>query len=586
MMASRIGTPTTAVITLFPSPLAGLASPAGLVITPPCGFCASTLDTGQPAGASRRLDHQSSGEPSTPRQGPESGLLVAGLTHYTCHVPVAQREEIALPVHAGNLTLYSRVLVCGATMRQMATMDTQQQAVLVVEDDTNMRRVLVALLKNDGYKAYTATDGEEAMAALRLHEVAAVITDLKMPRVDGLTLLRHINTHHPDLPVIIITAHGTVQTAVEAIKLGAFDFVTKPFEKEELKATVHKAVRARMLNLADFQADPAVFRQHLIGQSPAMQSVFHVIDRVADSPSTALLTGESGTGKELVAKALHQGSRRRSRPFIKVNCAAIPHDLMESELFGHERGAFTGAVATKPGRFELADTGTLFLDEIAEIPVEMQVKLLRAIQEQEFERVGGIQTIKVDVRLIAATNRDLSAELQGGRFRDDLYYRLNVVPINLPPLRDRPEDLAPLVKHFTAKYNERLGKHVQGLTHEALRALQRYRWPGNIRELENVIERTILFADDEIIDVDDLPPEIGRPGDTLPDVPIPPLFLPPPDSGLKDLIKETTAILEKQYIQRALEETHGNVTRAASLLKISRKSLQNKMKELGLRQEH
>ena len=458
-------------------------------------------------------------------------------------------------------------------------------SVLVADDETNVRRVLVAMLKRAGYTVHPACDGNEAMAVLRLHSVHAVVTDLKMPGLDGMGLLQHVNETYPDLPVIIITAHGTVETAVQALKLGAFDYVTKPFEKDNLRGIVEKAVRTRVLSLAEVHADPKTFRKHLIGQSPAMQTVFNIIDRVAATPSTVLITGESGTGKELVAKAVHAGSDRVDNPFIKINCAAIPRELIESELFGHERGAFTGAVESKPGRFELADTGTLFLDEIGEIPIEMQVKLLRAIQEQEFERVGGISTIRVDVRLIAATNRELAKEIQNGNFREDLFYRLNVVPIELPPLRERPDDIPPLTEHFITKYNERLQKQVAGFTDDALQAMVRYPWPGNIRELENVIERTILFCDGDEIDVEDLPPEVCSSPGAPPALPIPALHLPPPSSGLKDLVRETTSVLEKQYITKALEETGGNVTRAAALLKISRKSLQNKMKEFGLRQD-
>ena len=463
--------------------------------------------------------------------------------------------------------------------------DSTQHAVLVAEDDTNVRRVLVAMLKRAGYGVHPASDGTEAMAILRLHPVDAVISDLRMPNMDGIALLQHIKSTYPELPVIIITAHGTVENAVQALKLGAFDYVTKPFEKDDLKRSVEKAVNTRMLATAEVREDAATFRKHLIGQSAAMQKVFDIIDRVAATPSTALIAGESGTGKELVAKALHLGSNRADKPFIKINCAAIPRDLMESEMFGYEKGAFTGAVSAKPGRFELADGGTLFLDEIGEIPLEMQVKLLRAIQEQEFERVGGIKTIEVDVRLIAATNRDLLEEIQQGRFREDLYYRLNVVPITLPPLRERPDYLPKLVAHFVGKYNERLSRSVSGLTDDALRALTRYAWPGNIRELENVLERTMLFLDADIITLEDLPPEVTREGTAPAHIPIPALHLPAPESGLKEVVRETTNALEKQYISNALEETGGNVTRAAALLKISRKSLQNKMKEFGLRQK-
>jgi transcriptional regulator with GAF, ATPase, and Fis domain len=317
-----------------------------------------------------------------------------------------------------------------------------------------------------------------------------------------------------------------------------------------------------------------------------MKAIYEMVARVADSPSTVLITGESGTGKELIAKALHRGSSRRDRPLIKVNCAAIPKDLVESELFGHERGAFTGAVGSKPGRFELADGGTLFLDEIGEVPVEMQVKLLRALQESEFERVGGIKTLRVDVRLIAATNRDLKALIADGRFREDLYYRLAVVPIALPPLRDRREDIPLLVRHFVDKYDQRLGKRVEGVDAEAMELLQAYPWPGNIRELENLMERSVLFADGPVIHASALPDSLRETGPApTPLAPVGALgaIAAPSGASMKEIVRQAQAELERELITRALEETSGNVTRAAKRLQISRKSLQVKMKDRGLR---
>jgi transcriptional regulator with GAF, ATPase, and Fis domain len=311
---------------------------------------------------------------------------------------------------------------------------------------------------------------------------------------------------------------------------------------------------------------------------------------VADTPTTVLITGESGTGKELVARALHENSSRKARPFIKINCAAIPKTLMEAELFGYEKGAFTGAVSMKPGRFELADGGTLFLDEIGELPIEMQVKLLRALQESEFERVGGIRTLKVDVRLITATNRDLEKEIKAGNFREDLYYRLNVVPLHIPPLRERREDIPLLVEHIVRKFNERLKKQVGGVTPEALDRLRAYPWPGNIRELENVLERTLLFCDAPQIRLDDLPHELSAQHASS-SAPPPPSPLPTGErpamtgpTSLKDIVRAETERVERELIMRALDETSGNVTQAAKLLKISRKSLQMKMKEFGLRE--
>jgi len=459
--------------------------------------------------------------------------------------------------------------------------------VLIVDDEPNIRRILAAMLKRDGYEVTTAADGEQGLAVLQRTPIHVVVTDLVMPRLGGMELLARVRAEYPDIPVILITAHGTVDSAVAALKAGAFDYVTKPFEQEELRKVIAKAARANDLERRSLHEGTAEGdRPPLVGQSPAMRTIYDMVARVADSPSTVLITGESGTGKELIAKALHRGSSRRDKPLIKVNCAAIPKDLVESELFGYQKGAFTGAVGDKPGRFELADGGTLFLDEIGEIPVEIQVKLLRALQESEFERVGGIRTLKVDVRLIAATNRDLKSLIAEGRFREDLYYRLAVVPIALPPLRDRREDIPLLVGHFIEKYNRRLGKRVERIDDDALRLLVDYGWPGNIRELENLMERSVLFADGPSIQLASLPDSLRETGTPAPPIAaVGPLgaIAAPSGASMKEIVRQAQAELEKELISRALEETGGNVTRAAKRLQISRKSLQVKMKELGLR---
>ncbi len=460
----------------------------------------------------------------------------------------------------------------------------ERKQILVVDDEPNLRRVLSAQLGRDGYDVLEAEDGEQGLALLAEHHIDLVVTDLRMPKVDGMELLRRALALDPELPVVMITAHGTVDNAVEALKIGAFDYITKPFDQAEVRAIVKKGLRTRDLAAVEASREGTggeSARHGIIGQSAAIVGVYSILDRVADTPTTVLVTGESGTGKELVARALHEGSSRRERPFIKVNCAAIPHDLMESELFGYEKGAFTGAVASKPGRFELASGGTLFLDEIGTIPIEMQVKLLRALQESEFERVGGIKTIHVDVRLVAATNSDLKKEIAAGHFREDLYYRLNVVPIHLPPLREREQDTLLLARHFVKKFDARLGKRVEGLEPEVDRALLSYPWPGNIRELENVIERAVLFCDGERIRLQDLPPEVRE------DKNVPPpssSATPMPGDGLKEQVKAAMSRLERELIVHALDQTGGNVTHAARLLKISRKGLQLKMKELGLRE--
>ena len=475
--------------------------------------------------------------------------------------------------------------------------------ILVADDEPNLRRVLSAILRREGYDVLQAADGSEAIDLLS-EPVDVVITDLKMPRVDGMEVLRHASAQLPNVPVIMITAFGTVDNAVAAVKAGAFDYLEKPFEQEQIRQIVNKAVAQSTLSRKEARpqvaADDTAVKQRfgLIGDSPEMHAIFGVIEKVADTPSTVLITGESGTGKELVAKALHEHSSRTSGPFIKINCAAIPKTLMESELFGYEKGAFTGATTAKPGRFELADGGTLFLDEIGEIPVEMQVKLLRAIQESEFERVGGIKTIKVDVRLITATNRDLERETRDGNFREDLYYRLNVVPLNIPPLRSRSDDVPLLVEHIITKFNDRLKKNVRGISDDAMRLLRGHSWPGNIRELENVLERTILFTTGDRIDVVDLPAELRGEDPARARSPtgeftaaaaaaaasaMGTITEPGASGSLKEMVRAETSRVEKELIARALDETGGNVTQAAKLLKISRKSLQMKMKEFGLR---
>jgi DNA-binding NtrC family response regulator len=482
--------------------------------------------------------------------------------------------------------------------------EPEPKRVLIADDELNMRRVLEAILRREGYDVVTAANGIDALAAMN-RDVHTVITDLKMPGLDGMGLLKKLSVDYSDVPVVMITAHGSVENAVEAVKLGAFDYLEKPFEQEQIRQVVAKALSTFALSRRDARPDEPAGRGRfrLIGESAAIKQIYGVVEKVANTPSTVLITGESGTGKELIARALHENSSRHGGPFIKINCAAIPKTLMESELFGYDKGAFTGAVGAKPGRFELAHGGTLFLDEIGEIPVEMQVKLLRVLQESEFERVGGIKTIKVDVRLVTATNRDLLQEIGAGTFREDLFYRLNVVPIHIPPLRERREDIPLLVDHFIAKFNERLRKQIEGIDLEAIEHLTAHPWPGNIRELENLMERTVLFCEGPQIHVSDLPPEISH----LVPVSLPQAQLaqapgaasaPGEDSGrsaamtpdlvgssLKEAVRAQTERVERELIQRALDETGGNVTQAARKLKISRKSLQTKMKEFGLRDQ-
>jgi two-component system response regulator AtoC len=474
--------------------------------------------------------------------------------------------------------------------------------ILIVDDERNITYVIRAMLEKSGYEALVFNDSKEALEAIDESMAAevldAVVTDLYMPGPGGMDILEHCKRRYPRLPVVIITAFGTVEAAVSALKSGAFDFITKPFDQAELLGVVSKAVATHRqrekepILIEEATSDgskrtPGDFSDFsIVGASPQIQEVFKVIGKIANSPSTVLVYGESGTGKELVAYEIHRHSSRSAKPFIKVNCAAIPATLIESELFGYERGAFTGAVAAKPGRFELANEGTLFLDEVGEMPLEMQVKLLRVLQEQEFERVGGVTTTKVDVRIITATNKNLDEEVKAGRFREDLFYRLNVVPISLPPLRDRREDIDQLVKFFLSQFNEKLGKQITGLTPETMMALRSYAWPGNIRQLENVLERMVLMSEGLILQVRDLPDEIVAATGAIPEAVIAPEGGEGGEGGpvsFKELVRRQTQSVERGLIERALDETGGNVTRAAEKLGLSRKGLQLKIKELGLR---
>lgn len=461
------------------------------------------------------------------------------------------------------------------TLRQ-DTATTMPKRILIVDDEPSIRMVLRAHLTRSGYEVTAAENGAEAIDLLRNEDFHLVVSDLKMPVVDGMEVLAHCKTEYPGLPVILITAHGTVDSAVEAIKNGAQDYVTKPFDSDELLPIIQKALRTEEKGRQVLHED-AAGRYKIIGQTQRMKQIYSMIEKVARSPTTVLITGESGTGKELVARALHDTSDRVNAPFIQVNCGAIPESLFESELFGHEKGAFTGAVSSKPGRFELADGGTLFLDEVGELPKDMQVKLLRVIQDGMFERVGGIRSQVVDVRLVAATNRVLETEVKEERFREDLFYRLNVIPIKLPSLRERADDIPLLVEHFITKFNDRLGTSVEGVSPDAMAALLSHRWPGNIRELENLVERSVLLlAEGNMLTLADLP---GLTTEAIESVDANETE----ELGLKEYVRVYTAKLERARIQRVLNEEGWNVTHASKKLGISRKSLQIKMKDYGLR---
>lgn len=455
---------------------------------------------------------------------------------------------------------------------------SEKNTILVVDDEKSMRLVLSAMLKKEGYGVATAADGFEALDLIKKRDIDVVLTDLKMPRLGGIGLLNRIAGKYPSLPVIIITAHGTISNAVEAVKKGAFDYVTKPFDQEDLKNVIGKAVKTKSLSDRELVFDAGDENHYaLIGTSKPMLEIYDIIKTVAPTPTTILITGETGTGKELIARAIHENSPRTGNPFIKINCAAIPENLMESELFGYEKGAFTGAANRKLGRFEQASGGTLFLDEIGDLPKDMQAKLLRTIQDREFERVGGVQTIKVDVRLIAATNRDLLQDVQNKRFREDLYYRINVLPILLPALRERKSDIPLLVNHFIGKFNRKLGRHVQRLDPKVEKFFGEYDWPGNIREMENLLERLILLANDDIIRYDALPVDILNP------VPPETIRQEATQGSMKEIVKGQAEAVESHIIARVLEQCGKNVTRAANRLGISRKGLQLKMIKYGLR---
>ncbi len=457
---------------------------------------------------------------------------------------------------------------------------------LVVDDEANLRMVLRTQLQFAGIECHAAADGESALKILREQApLDVVLTDLRMPGMDGFALLQRIRQADPALPVIILTAYGSVGNAVEAVKAGAFDYLEKPFDRDRLLQTLEKAVltcRRMRQSASAIDAEGFPGRHGMIGQSPQMQLLFRVLERVAQGSSTVLIQGESGTGKELVAQAIVALSDRRNAPFVRVNCAAIPESLVEAEFFGHEKGAFTGAISERPGRFEMAHQGTLLLDEIGEIPLPMQAKLLRVLQSGEFERVGSSRMRRVDVRVIASTNRNLTEMVAQGRFREDLFYRLNVVPIHLPPLRERKSDIPLLMEAFFSRQKSRLGRPELVLAPEVKARLVEWPWPGNIRELENLMERLALLSEGPVVGLSDLPAEMA----VQPAVPVRQEQDMDWSDGLKDMVRRETSRIEREIILRALAETEGNVTRAAQKLRISRKGLQLKMKELGLRDEY
>jgi two-component system response regulator AtoC len=446
------------------------------------------------------------------------------------------------------------------------------ERILVVDDEDNARRAIVTILGEEGYEVAEASNGEDALLLVAEFSPAVVLSDVRMPKMDGLTLLKRAREQGSDATFVMMTAFASVETAVEAMRSGADNYLVKPLDANAVLVVLGKALEKRSLlreteSLRDQVRQRTRFH-NIIGDSPQLQGVYDVVRRAASTRATVLILGESGTGKELIAQALHQESPRKDKAFVRVHCAALSESLLESELFGHERGSFTGAVARKEGRFELADGGTLFLDEIGEISPAVQVKLLRVLQQREFERVGGTQTLKVDVRIVAATHRDLTAEVKAGRFREDLFYRLNVVSLTLPALRERKSDIPALVSHFLEKYGESYGKPVKGLAPGTLQALLAHDWPGNIRELENAIERAVVLSQGSELSTDDLPPVLRGPR--------------PLGSGSQNLIPGASmATIEREAILRTLEMVQGSTSRAAEILGISVRKVQYRLKEYG-----
>jgi two-component system, NtrC family, response regulator HydG len=452
--------------------------------------------------------------------------------------------------------------------------------ILIIEDNSTLLDGITQVVRRMGHQAYAATNGEQGLALYERRSVDFVITDLKMDGLDGMEVLKRLLAADAGALVMIITAHGTIETAVEAMKNGAFDFITKPFPPDVLRLKIEKAIQVKR-ERERLQEENVYLRGEvakaysggqMIGDSEAMQRINKLVRRVAGTDSTVYIYGESGTGKELVARALHEASHRQSGPFIKVNCGALAESVLESELFGHEKGAFTGAVKRRLGRFELADGGTLFLDEIGDVSAAIQLKLLRVLQEREFERVGGTETVRVDVRVVSATNKDMKAEVDAGRFREDLFYRLHIIPITLPPLRERREDVPALVKHFIGKLAARTRSQVTDISADALQALSGHKWPGNVRELENVIEQALVFAEGAKIERADLPPPLcGQASASALDV---------PQDGrpLNDVLED----LERQLIVRAFIQAEGVKTETARILGIKTSALYYKLEKYGV----
>ena len=443
----------------------------------------------------------------------------------------------------------------------------------MVDDEENLRLVLRTLLRRNGYEVETAASGEDALAQVDSFGPDFVITDVRMPKMGGLDLLSTLKAKGNDATVIVMSAYGNTDLALEAMKGGAYDYIQKPFKPDEVVLTLRKAEERELLRRENRALREEIRKEHkfeeILAKSPNMQAIFRTIAKIAEYKTTVLVTGESGSGKELVARAIHRRSSRRGGAFVPVNCGAIPENLLESELFGHKKGAFTDAIADRRGLFEEADGGTLFLDEIGELPLALQVKLLRVLEDEKIRRLGEARDIKVNVRIITATHRDLSAETKAGRFREDLFYRLNVLPIHVPPLRERREDIPLLIEHFISRNNTRLGTSIRGMDSECRRLLYEYAWPGNVRELENTIERAMVLAEGEQLVAADLPERVREARD--------PVQMQLASGELS--VKKTMRVIEEILIRRALQKTKGNRTRAAEILEISHRALLYKIKD-------
>lgn len=443
--------------------------------------------------------------------------------------------------------------------------------ILICDDEKNIREGLSASLEMEGYETVLAENGKVALEKISKGDIDLVITDLRMPEVSGEEVLEKVSRETPGVPVIILTGHGSIDSAVDAMRNGAYDFLTKPFNLDQLTMIVKRALQGRELSLQHRQLQEELNSrksfESIIGKSGEMQKVFDMVRRVADSKASVLITGESGVGKELIADAIHNLSSRKDKPLIKVHCAALSKDLLESELFGHEKGAFTGALSRKRGRFELAQNGTIFLDEIGEIDQNVQIKLLRVLQEKQFERVGGEETVNVDVRVVSATNRDLEKEIEKGNFREDLFYRLNVVHIHVPPLRERKEDIPLLISHFLKTFSDENGKNIEGLDAKVKNILYSYDWPGNIRQLKNCIESCVVMCQGNFITLDDLPPGIAVTNE---------------QNAIKIPYGIPMSEAEKIIIEQNLVANNGNKSKTADVLQIGRKTLHRKIEEYGI----